>query len=235
MKHTKPNPIVPAILTSLLITMSANSSAQTFDSVSWTRDNSNTPTLDVTGCGSAPDVTTDSSVTLSFELDGCDSDDTQRQEFLYERRTGIHAMVGSFYFTAPDFEGGISIAQTHDDRTGSDGVFSIYQIRESDGIYYVMPQSDESTYNDFDWVQVYPDTSYYMDIQTYSAGDDSYERARLYQGTSASGSLIGDWQITDGSGDDEEQYKKIGAYQLTNSSGAITVVWSGVKFYTGTE
>ncbi len=194
-----------------------------FDGVSWKSDNISYE-KDSSGCGSISGLT--------FKLNGCSSG-TQRQENKYARRTGIHAMVGSFRFSSPDFNGGIAVAQTHDDRTGSDGVFTIYRLHNENGKYYLMPQSDESYYDDFSWARVYADTDYYMDIQTWSDAGDSFERARLWRGTSSSGTLLKEWIIDDGSGDDDEMYKKIGAYQLTSSSGSITVTWKNVKFFTG--
>lgn len=47
------------------------------------------------------------------------------------------------------------------------------------------------------------------------------------------GELLAEWLINDGSGDDVEQYKKIGAYALTGAYGELTVQWSNVRLFTG--
>ncbi|RVU85645.1 hypothetical protein EOL70_06745 [Leucothrix sargassi] len=206
-----------------------------FANVTWVQDFNNVPDVEEYGCGDAPSSSTSTTDTFTFTLTGCTSG-TQRQEFKYERRTGLHSMEGVFRFTGADFtkDNGISIAQTHDDRTGSDGVFSIYRLHShSDGSYSVMPQTDESSYRNFEWATVLPDTDYYMDIQTWSDGAGSFERARLWEGDSANGALLAEWIINDGSGDDVEQYKKIGAYALTGAYGELTVYWRNVQLFTG--
>ena len=206
-----------------------------FTDVSWVQDVNNVPDVEEYGCGDAPSSSTSTTETFTFTLTGCTSG-TQRQEFKYERRVGLHSMEGVFRFSGANFteDNGISIAQTHDDRTGSDGVFSIYRLHNhGGGSYSIMPQTDESSYRDFEWATVSPDTDYYMDIQTWSDGSDSFERARLWLGTSAEGEPLANWLINDGSGDDVEQYKKIGAYALTGAYGELTVQWSNVRLFTG--
>ncbi len=227
------------------VTSQAFAQNTSFSGVSWRRDTSNSFEADTSGCGSVPSTPSAGATgPFTFTLSGSCSSGSRR-EFKMERRGGIHSMTGYFNVSsssAPNFSGGISIAQTHDDGTGSSGVFSIYQVRYSGGSYYLTVQSDNTDYDEFSWLRITPGSNYFMDIQTYSNGGDSYERARVWSGTSMSGTLLKTWIINDDSGDSgsgsdaSNQYKKIGAYLLSSSSVSnFRITWTNVNFYTGTD
>lgn len=216
-----------------LYTVSTTAMAQDFHGVKWSSDTSNTPEAEEHGCGEVPD--TDSTGPLTFELVGNCTTGVQRQEFKYERRLGFHRMNGDFTIDSKhtDFNA-ISIAQTHDDLGGSDGVFTIYRITNENGQLYFGVQGDHLKYYEADQVAIYPDRVYNMSIKTYSDGSDSYETAEVFY----NGQRIWMWTVSDGgnsgSGDDKHhQYKKIGAYELTGGYGSMTVTWDQVVFFTG--
>ena len=223
-----------------------------FDDITWTKENS-IPIEEVESTGNGNVANEDlSSIAssdgpFSFALENAEEGgETDRQEYKMFRRAGYHSMIGTFSISADtNFDGGVSIAQTHDDGTGSDGVFSIYQINTlgtSDDLFFGLQTDESDSVDDFPTVLIRPETDYYVDIQTYSDGSNSFERARLWEGTSSNGTLLETWIVNDGSGDRGEgedadsQYKKIGSYMLSSTNVAdFGVTWDNVEFYTGVE
>jgi len=213
--------------------------AQNFNNIEWTVDRSNTPSQDRDGSGSTPstsNATNNQNEIYTFEISTTStSSGLQRQEFQFERREDFHRFEGEFKIDSdqPNFDR-VSLAQTHDDQTGSEGVFSIYQVRK-DGNDYVFGVQGDTTeanngYSTFDTVEIELDRWYRLETRTYSANrDDSFEIARLYEGNT----LI--WTETIEGGGEGEQYKKVGAYRLTNGTGRVIVDWADLTFYTGEE
>lgn len=214
--------------------------AQNFNNIEWTLDRSNKPSQDRSGSGKTPstsNATNNQNEVYTFEISTTStSSGTQRQEFQFERREDYHRFEGEFRINSdqPNFDR-VSIAQTHDDQTGSEGVFSIYQVRRDNGDGYVFGVQGDTTeanngYSTFDTVSIELDRWYRLETRTYSANrNDSFEIARLYDGNT----LI--WTQTIEGGGEDEQYKKVGAYRLTNGSGRVIVDWTDLTFYTGEE
>lgn len=222
------------ILKIIFICLSANIFAQDFDGVSWERDTSNRPQQDRDGRGRTPSTreATDNQGLFQFEI-STNRSGTQRQEFQYERRSGLHRFSGEFRISSarPDFDR-VSLAQTHDDQTGSEGVFSIYQVRRSGGNYVFGVQGDtreaSNGYSTFSTVDIQLDRWYRLETRTLSLDRrGSFEIGELYDGNRRI------WSETIVGGGEDEQYKKVGAYRLTNGSGRIIVDWRDMRFYTG--
>jgi len=157
----------------------------------------------------------------------------QRQEWQYERREGYHRFRGEFRISSsqPNFDR-LSVAQTHDDQTGSEGVFSIYQIRRDGDGYVFGVQGDtreaDNGYSRFDTVPIRLDRWYEFETRTFSdSRDDTVEEAILRE----NGQRI--WRQVIRGGGEDEQYKKVGAYRLTNGSGRAIVDWREMRFWTG--
>ena len=213
--------------------------AQSFSGVSWTRDTSNTPKQDKSGSGKTPSTSgaTNNQGRYRFEITTTStSSGTQRQEFKYERRSGYHRLDGKFRIVSsqPNFDR-VAVAQTHDDQTGSEGVFSIYQVRRNGSGYEFGVQGDtkeaSNGYSRFDTVEFELDKWYRLNIRTLSSTvDNSFEIAQLYN---EHGQLI--WQETVYGGGEDLQYKKVGAYRLTNGYGRVIVDWEQMKFYNGSK
>lgn len=212
--------------------------AQNFNNIEWTLDRSNKPSQDRNGSGKTPstsNATNNQDEVYTFEISTTATSTTQRQEFQFERREGYHRFEGEFRIDSdqPNFDR-VSIAQTHDDQTGSEGVFSIYQVRRDGNDYVFGVQGDTSDadngYSNFDTVPIELDRWYRLETRTFSdSRDDSFEIARLYEGNT----LI--WTQTVEGGGEDEQYKKIGAYRLTSGTGRVIVDWTELTFYTGEE
>ena len=234
----KYNPALAALLT--VCSLSATSVfAQNFNNIEWTVDRSNTPLQDRDGSGSTPSIsnaTNNQNEIYTFEISTTStSSGLQRQEFQFERREDFHRFEGEFKIDSdqPNFDR-VSLAQTHDDQTGSEGVFSIYQVRRDGNDYVFGVQGDtreaNNGYSTFDTVEIELDRWYRLETRTYSANrNDSFEIARLYEGNT----LI--WTETIEGGGEGEQYKKVGAYRLTNGTGRVIVDWTDLTFYTGEE
>ena len=132
-----------------------------FSGVRWSNDTSNVPEQDRDGNGRTPSTSgaTNSRDTFRFEITTNSTSELQRQEFQFERRTGLHRFRGEFRIDSsqPNFDR-VSVAQTHDDQTRSEGVFSIYQVRR-DGNNYVFGVQGDTTeasngYSTFDTVRI---------------------------------------------------------------------------------
>ena len=210
--------------------------AQGFANIQWNIDTSNTPRQDKSGSGRTPSTSdaTNNPGNFQFEISTTSTSGTQRQEFLYERRNGYHRFSGEFriYSKQPNFDR-VSVAQTHDDQTGSAGVFSIYQVRRNGGGYVFGIQGDTTEarngYSVFDTVEFDLDRWYRLDTRTFSSTrDGSFEVAQLFD---SNGRLI--WEETIFGGGENRQYKKVGAYRLTNGFGRVIVDWRRMRFYTG--
>ena len=208
-----------------------------FPGVRWTTDTSNTPRQDRDGSGRTPSTSgaTNSRANFQFEISTTSTSGLQRQEFQFERRSGLHRFRGEFRMSSaqPDFNR-VSIAQTHDDQTGSEGVFSIYQVRRSGSNYVFGVQGDtreaSNGYSTFDTVRISLDRWYRLEIFTESINrDDTREVAILRDANS--GNEI--WRETVEGGGEDEQYRKAGAYRLTNGSGRVIVDWRNMQHWTG--
>lgn len=213
----------------------STASAQNFDGVRWDIDRSNTPQQDRDGSGRTPSTrnATNNQGDYQFEISTNRTSSLQRQEFQFERRSGYHRFSGEFRISSdrPDFDR-VSVAQTHDDQTGSEGVFSIYQIRADGNNYVFGVQGDtreaDNGYSRFDTVRFRLDRWYRLETRTLSSSrDGSFEIAELFEGNR----LI--WTETIRGGGEDEQYKKAGAYRLTRGSGRVIVDWRDMTFYTG--
>ena len=207
-----------------LALVSASAFALTWPST-WTAD-ANPPTKDVSGDYSVPSTSTSTSASFTFGLKTKNTGSTtQRSEFKYERRTGYVKMTGDFTISAsyPNFYK-VAIAQTHDNSTGSGGVFTIYSVTKESGKYYFGYQTDSISFTKL--VEVKLGTTYNLKLQT-ATNSNSYESAYLYSGST----LLTSKSTT--SGGESSQYKKIGAYRLTGGYGPFYVTWKNVKHYTG--
>lgn len=208
-----------------------------YEDVRWTTDTSNTPRQDRDGNGRTPSTSgaTDNRGTFQFEISTTSTSELQRQEFQFERRSGLHRFRGEFRMSSdqPNFDR-VSVAQTHDDQTGSEGVFSIYQIRRDGSNYEFGVQGDtreaSNGYSTFDTVRVGLDRWYRLEIFTESINrDDTVEIAILSD--VSSGDEI--WRETIEGGGEGEQYRKAGAYRLTNGSGRVIVDWRRMQHWIG--
>ena len=149
----------------------------------------------------------------------------------------MHRFSGNFRISSeePNFNR-VSVAQTHDDQIFSQGVFSIYQVRqEEDGVYVFGVQGDTTEanngYSRFDTLEIELDTWYRLHLRTSSINrDDTFEIAQLFD---SNNQLI--WQETVVGGGEDEQYRKVGAYRLRNGSGRVIVDWQNMIHYTGTR
>lgn len=209
--------------------------AEDFDDVRWSRDRSNTPQQDRDGSGRTPSTrgATDDQGQFQFEISTNRTSTLQRQEFQFERRQGLHRFTGEFRISSarPDFDR-VSVAQTHDDQTGSEGVFSIYQVRRDGDKYVFGVQGDtreaSNGYSTFETVEIELDTWYRLRTSTSSVNrDDTVELAQLFRGSREI------WTETVEGGGENEQYKKAGAYRLTNGSGRVIVDWRDMIFENG--
>lgn len=228
--------VVQGVLAFALHGAATMATAQGFNGVAWSVDNDmRVHEAEEVGCGEVPDP--DSTGPLTFSLAGCESG-KQRQEFKYLRRGGFHRMKGDFIIDegTTDFSA-IAVAQTHDNGKGSEGVFTIYRITKRDGQLYFSAQGDYFNHDEVEDQIIYPGRAYRFVTTTYSDGASSYEYGELYE----RGRRIWELWTTDGGADlDDEsakdaskQYKKIGAYQLSEGYGAISVEWNNVEFFTG--
>lgn len=209
--------------------------ADEFDDIRWSLDRSNSPSQDRDGSGRTPGTgnRTNDQGTFQFEISTTRTNTLQRQEWQFERRSNYHRFTGQFRISSdrPDFDR-VSVAQTHDDQTGSEGVFSIYQVRR-DGDDYVFGVQGDTTeasnqYRIFSTVDIELDTWYQLRTSTLSSTrDGSVEVAEL----SRNGRVI--WSETVRGGGENEQYKKAGAYRLTNGTGRVIVDWRRMTFDTG--
>ena len=226
--------ILSLSITSIFL-FGAAAQADDFDDVSWSRDTSNSPSQDRDGSGRTPSTTnrTNNQGTFQFEISTNSTSELQRQEWQFERRRGLHRFTGEFRISSERANfNRVSVAQTHDDQTGSEGVFSIYQVRR-DGNDYVFGVQGDTTeasngYSSFSTVDIELDTWYELRTSTLSSTrDGSVEVAEL----SRNGNVI--WSETIEGGGENEQYKKAGAYRLTNGSGRVIVDWREMVFETG--
>lgn len=217
------------------LAISTTASAQSFTGVKWSLDKSNTPSLNKSGLGIAPNAAgaTNNKKPYTFRINSNSTDSIQRQEFKFERRTGFNWMSGKFKLneSLTKFDK-ISIAQTQDYNTSNSKVFSIYQIRKSGDGWVFGVQGDtveaKNSYSQFENVEINLGEEYSISIKTNSQGLESYERARLYDG---SGKKIWDQTIIGGGA--SEQYKKVGLSRLEGGNGPVQITWRDLKFYNG--
>ena len=211
-----------------------------FGGVRWTSDTVNFPEQDRDGNGRTPSTSgaTNNQGTFRFEITTTRTDTLQRQEFQFQRRTGLHRFRGEFRISSeqPNFDR-VSVAQTHDDQTRSEGVFSIYQVRRADDGGYVFGVQGDTTeasngYSTFDTVDIELDRWYRLEIRTESIDrDNTVEVAVLRDVSSGNSNEI--WRETVRGGGEDEQYRKVGAYRLTNGSGRVIVDWRSMRHWTG--
>lgn len=251
------NKILKVVLPTLIVgcIASGNTLAQNlnFENIRWTWDRT-IPLDEVEEFGNGSINVTNESVIKArnnqgafiFELGDVKSGSQRhRQEYKMEREGGYHSFVGYFNIdrNTDIKKGGVSIAQTHDDGNGSSGVFSIYQIFEDGGdLYFGLQTDNRDKTRDWDKVKIETGQNYFLDINTFSDGNDSHERARLWKGTRGRGNPLETWIINDGSGDvgsgsdRDDQYKKLGAYLLGSSEvEEFKVTWNRVRIYNGVE
>ena len=238
MRFLSGNDLLKVLVLQVMFVFCCNDAfAQNFNGVSWERDRSNTPQQDRGGRGRTPSTrgATNNQGLYTFEISTTREGDLQRQEFQFERRSGLHRFRGEFRIRSsqPNFDR-VSVAQTHDDQTGSEGVFSIYQVRNSGGSYVFGVQGDtreaSNGYSTFSTVDIRLDRWYRLETRTLSSSrDGSFEIAELYDGNRRI------WRETILGGGEDEQYKKVGAYRLTNGSGRVIVDWRDMRFYEGDD
>ena len=213
--------------------------AEDFDDVRWTTDTSNTPQQDRDGSGRTPSTrgATDNQGDFQFEISTTRTVTLQRQEFQFERRSGLHRFTGEFRISSdqPNFNR-VSVAQTHDDQTGSVGVFAIYSVRQDGNSYEFGAQGDTTSaegspdngFSRIPTVEIELDTWYRFRSSTSSTTtDDTVEVAQLFEGNNEI------WTHTFTGGGEDLQYKKVGAYRLTGGSGRVIVDWRDMEFETG--
>lgn len=212
--------------------------AEDFNDVNWSADTSNTPQQDRDGNGRTPSTSgaTDNQGNFQFEISTTSTSALQRQEFQFERRSGLHRFTGEFRISSdqPNFNR-VSVAQTHDDQTGSEGVFAIYSVRRDGNNYEFGAQGDTTSqgspsngFSNIPTVDIELDTWYTFRTSTSSTTtDDTVETAQLFDGNNEI------WTHTFIGGGEDLQYKKVGAYRLTGGSGRIIVDWREMEFETG--
>ena len=238
MKHNliKKNLILPTTVLLGGFFLSSSAYAQ-FSGVTWTRDYSNSPTQDKSGSGNTPSTSgaTNNLGTYTFRISTSSTSGTQRQEWKYERRDGYMQMQTQFTISSDDDDfDRIALAQNHDDQTGSEGVFSIYQVRKDGDSYVFGVQGDtteaSNSYSNFDTVEIDLDKEYRLKLRSYVAGtDDSVEIAELYDGSTRI------WREEIEGGGDVEGYYKIGVYKLTSGYGPVTASFRNTRFWTGSN
>lgn len=234
--HTNPKLAIALtmVISGLLFTSSTYAQ---LDGVEWTRDTQNSPSQDKSGSGSTASTSgaTNNQGEFSFEIStaGATPDITQRQEWRYDDRSGFHRFRGQFTLdpSQDDFDK-VSIIQTHDLQTGSEGVFSIYQVRQDGNGFVFGVQGDveeaNNGYSNFNTVPIRLGQTYEFEKQTSSTTrDGSTEVAILRE----NGSEI--WRETVNGGGQDTQYTKIGAYRLTGGTGRINVEWKEMEFWNG--
>ena len=211
--------------------------AQNFNGVRWNRDRNNSPRQDRDGSGRTPSTNnaTNNQRRYTFEITTTSTSSLQRQEWQYERRSGYQHMQLLFRIrgSQPNFNR-VSIAQCHDDQTGSEGVFSIYQVRREGGRYVFGVQGDtteaDNGYSRFDTREINLNTWYRLRLRTRINGrNNSFEIADLYRGSNRI------WTNTIRGGGDNEAYYKLGAYRLTNGSGRVEVQFDNIRFWRGSK
>ena len=226
-----------ALSLSILSLFVVSDAVAQFGGVNWSTDVSNSPRQDKDGSGRTPSTSgaTNNRGTFQFEISTTRTGSEQRQEFQFERRRGLHRFRGEFRISSrqPNFDR-VSIAQTHDDQTGSEGVFSIYQVRRDGNNYVFGVQGDtreaSNGYSTFDTVRIRLDRWYRLDIRTNSINrNDTVEVAVLRD--VSSGDEI--WRETIRGGGEDEQYRKVGAYRLTNGFGRVIVDWRRMRHSIG--
>lgn len=213
------------------------SSYAQFSDVRWSTDISNTPQQDRDGNGrtSSTSGATNSRDTFQYEITTTRTSELQRQEFQFERRSDLHRFRGEFRFSSnqPNFDR-VSVAQTHDDQTGSEGVFSIYQVRKNGNNYEFGVQGDtteaDNGYSNFDTVRIELDRWYRLEIRTDSIDRNNTVEVAVLRDVSSGNEI---WRETVRGGGEGEQYRKVGAYRLTNGTGRVIVDWRNMQHWVG--
>ena len=233
---SKSYPLLAAITLASALLFTSPAHAQ-FSGVKWSRDNSNSPEQDKSGKGSTPSTknATNNQGTYQFKITTSSTSGTQRQEFKYERRKGYMQMQTEFRISnsTKNFDK-IALAQNHDDQKGSEGVFSIYQVRKSGSSYVFGVQGDtkeaNNGYSKFDTVKIKTGKYYRLKVRSYIAGkSNSVEIAELYDGNKRI------WRETIKGGGDSEGYYKIGVYKLSGGKGPITADFKKTRFWKGSK
>lgn len=211
--------------------------AAQFGGVRWSTDSSNTPRQDRDGSGRTPSTrgATNNRGSYTFEISTTRTNELQRQEFQFERRSGYHRFRGEFRIDSrqSNFDR-VSVAQTHDDQTGSEGVFSIYQVRRDGNNYVFGVQGDtreaSNGYSTFDTARIQLDRWYRLDIRTNSVNRNDTVEVAVLRDVSTGQEI---WRETIRGGGEDEQYRKVGAYRLTNGSGRVIVAWRNMRHSIG--
>jgi len=228
--------VVFAVMTVLGAFLFSTSAHAQFSGVSWTRDYNNSPHKDSSGSGVTPSTSgaTNKQSTVRFKITSSSTGGgRERQEWQYERRSGFVQMQTEFRIsTSTKNFNKIALAQNHDDKTGSAGVFSIYQVRKSGNSYYFGVQGDtteaSNSYSKFSKVKIQLGKYYRLKLRSYINGvSGSVEVAELYEGSRRI------WRETVRGGGDNEGYYKIGVYRLTGGKGPITADFKRTRFWTG--
>ena len=229
-------PILRSIVLVVGLVFASSSFAQ-FSGVKWSRDNSNSPHQDRSGSGTTPSTSnaTNNQGTYRFRISTSSTSGTQRQEWQFERRDGYVQMQTEFRISSSDnnFDK-IGLVQNHDDQTGSEGVFSIYQVRKSGSNYVFGVQGDTTEasngYSPFDTVRISLNKYYRLKLRTFIDGrNNSFEVAELYDGSKRI------WREEVEGGGDNEGYYKMGVYKLSGGKGPITVDFKNTRFWKGSK
>lgn len=229
--------LLASIAVAAVCLLNVSTASAQFSGVNWSDDTSNVPEQDRDGSGRTPSTSgaTNSRDTFRFEISTTSTSELQRQEFQFERRQGLHRFRGEFRIDSsqPNFDR-VSVAQTHDDQTRSEGVFSIYQVRR-DGNNYVFGVQGDTTeasngYSTFDTVRINLDSWYRIDIRTESINRDDTVEVAVLRDVSTGQEI---WRETVRGGGEDEQYRKVGAYRLTNGFGRVIVDWRNMRHSTG--
>ena len=208
-----------------------------FSGIEWVPDTSNTPRQDKSGSGNTPSTSgaTNNQGQYLFRISTSNTSQTQRQEWLFERRSGYTQMQTEFRIDSSDDDfDKISIVQNHDDQTGSEGVFTIYQVRRSGSgwVFGVQGDTTEASngYSNFSTVGIDLDKFYRLKLRSFIDGrNDTFEVAELYDGNNVI------WRETINGGGDVESYYKMGVYKLTGGNGPVTAEFKNTRFWTGRE
>ena len=236
MKKTSRLKLALSVVAAAACIFTTTASQAQFGGVRWSNDTSNTPRQDRDGSGRTPSTSgaTNNRGTYRFEISTTSTSSLQRQEFQFERRRGYHRFRGEFRMNTsqPNFDR-VSVAQTHDDQTGSEGVFSIYQVRRDGSNYVFGVQGDtreaDNGYSTFDTERIRLGRYYRLELRTNSRNrDDTVEVATLRDDNNRQ-----IWRETVRGGGEDEQYRKVGAYRLTNGSGRVIVDWRNMRHWTG--
>ena len=215
-----------------------SASARSFEGVTWVQNTTEQPHQDSSGSGITPSTSgaMNNQGRFDFEISTSSTSSTQRQEWKYDRHEGLTRMDLRFRINSKhtNFHK-ISIAQCHDDQSGSEGVFSIYQVRREGDKYYFGVQGDveeaDNVYSQFPTTEIKFDTWYSLSIRTNTDGrNNSYEYGAVRDVNNGNKVI---WTNTIVGGGDSESYYKLGAYRLTGGEGPFSVSFEQIMFFEG--